>query len=124
MTGTIERRDAVTESALRLSRGEAAWLAPIHARGLAEEAVAIAKKHRIAAIGDTPGALAWHEREFSDAPRRVAAIVDRILRGTPPGEIAFELPDRQVLKLNRATARAIGVEIPPEVLARATEVVD
>ncbi|HEX5130089.1 MAG TPA: ABC transporter substrate-binding protein [Usitatibacter sp.] len=104
--------------------GEAAWLGPIHARGLAEEAVAIAKKHRIAAIGSTPGALIRHEREFSDAPRRVAAIVDRILKGTPPGEIPFELPDRHVLALDRATARAIGVEFPPEVLARATEVID
>ena len=112
------------ERALAPLAGEAAWLAPIYTRGLAQAALDIAKKHRIAAIGATPGALMWYGREFSDAPRRVAAILDRILKGTPPGEIPFELPDRESLTLNRSTARAIGIDIPPDVLGRATEVLD
>ena len=112
------------ERSLAPLAGEAAWLAPIYARGLAQDALDIAKKHRIATIGGTPGALMWYGREFSDAPRRVAAILDRVLKGTPPGEIPFELPDRQTFTLNRKTARAIGIEIPQEVLVRATEVID
>ena len=112
------------DRALAPLAGEAAWFAPIYTRGLAEEALAIARKHRIATIGATRGALMWYGREFSDAPRRVAAILDRVLKGTPPGEIPFELPDRETFTLNRSTARAIGIEIPREVLVRATEVLD
>ena len=112
------------ERALAPLAGEAAWLAPIHTRGLVEEALAVAKKHRVATIGGASGALMWYGREFSDAPRRVAAILDRVLKGTPPGEIPFELPDRPTFTLNRSTARAIGIEIPQDVLVRATEVID
>jgi putative ABC transport system substrate-binding protein len=112
------------ERALAPLAGEAAWLAPIYTRGLVEESLAVAKKHRIATIGGTSGALMWYGREFSDAPRRVAAILDRVLKGTPPGEIPFELPDRPTFTLNRSTARAIGIEIPQDVLVRATEVID
>ena len=111
------------ERALAPLAGEAAWLAPIYTRGLAQAALDIAKKHRIAAIAAAPGALMWYGREFSDAPRRVAAIVDRILKGTPPGEIPFELPDRETFMLNRSTAHAIGIDVPKEVLLRATEVI-
>ena len=84
----------------------------------------IAHKHRIATIGNYPGALVDYARAFTDAPRRVAAIIDRILKGAKPADIAFELPDRATLTLNRAAARTIGIEIPQAVLLRATEVVD
>jgi putative ABC transport system substrate-binding protein len=62
----------------------------------------------------------WHSDQFG----RIAAIVAKILRGTPPAEIPFELPDRTTFVLNRATAKAIGVEIPVDMLLRATEIID
>ena len=55
---------------------------------------------------------------------RVAAILDQLLRGASPAEIPFELPDRPSFILNRRAARALGLEIPPDVLLRATELID
>jgi putative ABC transport system substrate-binding protein len=62
--------------------------------------------------------------DFSDGMRRAAAIIDKILRGADPAEIPFELPDRPSFRLDRRLARAIGVEIPNDVLLRVTELVD
>lgn len=69
------------------------------------------------------GVLMHYSIDHADPQRRVAAIVDQVLRGANPAEIPFELPDRTTFIVNRATAKAIGVELPPEVLARATEIV-
>ena len=70
------------------------------------------------------GALMCYQRVVPDKPRRVAALLDKVLRGMDPGTIPFEVGDRDELVLNRATARRIGVTIPQEVLLRATRVID
>lgn len=70
------------------------------------------------------GVLMHYGREFADTSGRLAALLDKVLRGGNPAEIPFELPDRTVFALNRATARALGLRVPPDMLARATEVVD
>jgi putative tryptophan/tyrosine transport system substrate-binding protein len=57
-----------------------------------------------------------------DAGRRKLIIVDRVFRGQSPAEIPFELPTNTSFTINRATAAAIGLEIPAELLLRATEV--
>jgi putative ABC transport system substrate-binding protein len=111
------------EKAIPPLAGEAAWLAPMGHPRIWRPAIELAHKHRIATIGDYPGALMWYSRTFVDAPRRVAAIIDKILKGAQPADIPFELPDRPTFTVNRATARAIGIEIPQDVLLRATEVV-
>lgn len=70
------------------------------------------------------GGLMQYSIEHADPFGRVAALVDKLLRGANPAETPFELPDRTTFLVNRATARAIGVELPPHVLARATEIID
>ena len=112
------------EKALPPLAGEAAWLAPLGHPRLWRPTLEIAHKHRIATIGGYPGALMWYSREFTDAPRRVAAIIDKILKGAKPADIPFELPDRPSFEWNRTTAKAIGIALPAEVSQRVTRLVD
>lgn len=85
-------------------------------------------RHRVASFSAGPelvrhGGLLHYSLAHSDSHRRIAAIVDQLLRGANVAEVPFELPDLTTCLVNRATARSIGVTLPPEVLARATEIV-
>jgi putative ABC transport system substrate-binding protein len=64
------------------------------------------------------GALFSYEVDINDNFRRAAGYVDRILRGTKPAELPIYRPTRYTLKANLATARALGIALPPSFLAR------
>jgi putative ABC transport system substrate-binding protein len=91
---------------------------------IAKDVYALAIRRRIATVGEpSEGALISHSASYTDAMGRMAAIVDKILRGRKAAEIPIELPDRTEFVLNRATAKAIGAVVTPELLLRATEVI-
>jgi putative ABC transport system substrate-binding protein len=92
---------------------------------LQKDVLALALRRRIATVGDAQaGALMDYDASFADPMGRLAAIIDKILRGADPAGIPFELPDLIVFVLNRATAKAIGAVITPEILLRATRVIE
>ena len=69
------------------------------------------------------GGLLSYGAEQDDLYRRVAVYVDRVVRGANPAELAIEQPTRLTLVVNVKTAAALGLVLPPALLARADEIV-
>jgi putative ABC transport system substrate-binding protein len=70
------------------------------------------------------GGLVSYGPNFADLFRRSADFVDKILRGSKPADIPVEQPIKFDFVFNLKTAKALGVELPPTLLARADEVIE
>ena len=91
--------------------------------------IALAAQHKLPAVYPsrdfvTSGGLVSYAADFIDQWRRAASYVDRILRGEKPADMPVQAPTKYELVINLKAAKAVGLTVPPSVLARADEVIE
>ena len=124
--GEIER--AITAFARAPNGGlivTASALAQVHRKLI----ITLAARYKLPAVYYervfiTDGGLISYGANFVDQYRRAAGYVDRILKGEKPADLPVQAPTKYELVINLKTAKALGLTVPPTVLARADEIIE
>jgi putative ABC transport system substrate-binding protein len=128
----VSDRDGIERSLHELAReGNGAVLVPaeVFIAAHRELVVTLATQYRLPSVSPyrsfvASGSLISYGPDTSDVYRRAATYVDRILKGERPADLPVQTPTKYALVINLKTAKALGLEIPPTVLARADEVIE
>jgi putative ABC transport system substrate-binding protein len=91
--------------------------------------VTLAARHKLPAVFyersfATTGGLISYGPDFADQYRRAAGYVDRILKGEKAADLPVQAPTKYELVINAKTAKALGIDVPAQLLARADEVIE
>jgi len=91
--------------------------------------IALAARHRLPAVYPyhqfaTSGGFISYGVDLAEQYRQAAGYVDRILKGASPGELPIQAPTKYELVINLKTAKALGLDVPPTLIARADEVIE
>jgi len=97
--------------------------------GEAERIAAVALRHRLPTMAwgfwfTEAGGLLSYSAEYPNMIQSLAGIVDKIIKGAKPGDIPIDQPTLFRLSINQRTARALGIALPPSLLALANEVIE
>jgi putative ABC transport system substrate-binding protein len=121
-----EDNDAAFAAAVRA--GAAAAIRFVDSMGFSET-VAAAAKHRLPCVYASPdhvaaGGLVSYGADFGGQYGQAATFIDKILKGAQPADLPIEQPTKFALVINLKTAKALGLTVPPSLLARADEVIE
>ena len=126
--GSADKLDSAFNDAINAGSKALATTSSAFVSAHQKQVVVLAAKNRLPAIYDREsfvanGGLMSYGADDAEGVRRVASMVDKILKGTSPGDIPVEQPTTFEFVINLKTAKQIGLIIPPNVLARADRVI-
>ncbi len=128
ITDATEIERAVSDFA-RSSNGGLIVTAAASAIARRELIVSFAARYKLPTVYSareyvSSGGLISYAADFTDQYRLAAGYVDRILKGARPADLPVQAPTKYELVINLTTAKALGLEVPPQLLARADEVIE
>jgi putative ABC transport system substrate-binding protein len=121
--------DRVFDALAREPKGSLMVLPDLGMTNHRDALIALAAHHRVPAVYPfryfaASGGLMSYGTDVAEVFRRAAAYVDHILRGTSPGDLPVQAPTKYDLVINLKTAKALGLTVPPSLLALADEVIE